>query len=250
LAYPSTIPRVPVGNLAYPPGTPGTLLLAANTLYATPWDLGGLEQFWSEQIAARISTGAAGAGGGVWFGLADDAGGVPGPLLASFLVPGAGGGLLSPALPALMLPPLVWCLALSDTFATTQPTVSAIAAGGRSQTNAVVNNVPGAASLPTGATAVSIGFTVARAFSLGLPQDGRSLAWAAALNAAFPVVAARVAGYVTPRPNPELDVAGAVEAPVLTPGAVQIPSGTQQARTPSLTALPTGLPTTPGGMPT
>lgn len=187
--------RPRAGRVYFPQiSAPGTILAAANTIYALPFVMSN--SLVPDQIGIRVTTAGVGATAQCRLGIYADDGGRPGELIidAGLLT---GLDSLGAKTVAILLPHSLqlwggtayWLTSLFNTAGTTQPTVSASAAGAQSPM-ASAFGVPDMASLPNAAAGFVNGFALAQTFG-ALPV--RFPAGNPAANAAIPLVGLRSA---------------------------------------------------------
>lgn len=184
----TTLLAVP-GRVYFPPCSPTTIMVAADTFYAHPFVVPpGARGF--DQIGLRVTAAGEGAGADVRLAIYKDANGRPGRLLNDFdpvtglLATGAATSTMTPPL-ALLAGQLLWLACIFGTAEVTMPTVAAINSSRRSASEF------GAASfseLPTSDEDVPSGVSATMAFG-AFPEMAPEVA--PVVGAAVPLVGLR-----------------------------------------------------------
>lgn len=188
-------PKYRSQRVYFPAGTPGTLLVAANTLYALPFQVNGNMPFQPDQIGFNVTTGAAGANDNVRVGIYSDVNGNPdtllfdsGVILVSTTTGAKTASIASNLRPLLYNGTVYWLAMLCDTLGTTQPTVAAKAAGTGSTVPDNFFGVANMGAIPSAAASTINGITASQAFG-ALPTTFPTVTYAA--NGAMPLVGLR-----------------------------------------------------------
>jgi hypothetical protein len=229
------------GRVVLPNGSPGTALLTANAIHLCPLDIPVPISI--DRLVLNVTTAAAGATTGgvtpeVGLYLSDPSGDtfkniLRSPLTATVLTSTGNKNVDLPA-PFSIPRGRVWLAIYNPTYATTQPTLQAIVSN--TQTALYADTLADGAVLQSQSRQTRVGSVTA-----GLPTHLENATFTFADNLNVPILGLRVASVgIAPAVNP---IPATPASAVALPGAVQVPSGTQAALTPSLTALPTVLPT-------
>lgn len=121
------------GRVYFPPCSPTTLIVSANTFYAHPFTPPRAAGF--DQLGLRVTSGG-GAGAAVRFAIYRDADGRPGALLNQFapvvdlIAPGGAAAAVNPPL-ELSMAGMLWLACLFSEAEVTMPTVAAISTAPR-----------------------------------------------------------------------------------------------------------------------
>lgn len=166
--------------------TPGTLLLAASTIYATPIRVAGNVPI--QTISADVTTGQ--TGGQVRFGLYTDLNGAPSALVAGSdsgtqVATGAAVATFTPAAPLMLTEGWYWSV-VTGAASSTMPTVAALAASYNSDGTALIGQDTAAHAFAASAESVQ---GVTAAFTFGaLPATFPTASYALSVNAAIPML--------------------------------------------------------------
>jgi hypothetical protein len=229
------------GRVVLPNGSPGVALLTANAVHLCPLDIPVPISI--DRLTINVATAAAGATTGgvnpeVGLYVADPNGDtfkniLRAPITAADLT-STGNKNVALASPFSIPRGRIWLAIYNPTYATTQPTLQGIVSS--SLASIGVDTLADGAVLQSQSRQVRVGSVAA-----GLPVHLENATFTYADNLNVPILGLRVASVgIAPAVNP---IPTTPASNVTLPGAVQVPSGTQTALTPSLTALPTGLPT-------
>lgn len=229
------------GRVVLPNGSPGTALLTANAVHLCPLDIPVPISI--DRIVLNVTTAAVGATTGgvnpeVGIYISDQGVDTFNNILRAS-IPAAdltslGNKNVTLPTPFSIPPGRVWLAIYNPTYATTQPTLQAIVSN--THTTLYADTLADGAVLQSQSRQVRVGSVTA-----GLPVHLENAAFTFADNLNVPILGLRVASVgIAPAVNP---IPATPASAVALPGAVQVPSGTQAALTPSLTALPTAFPT-------
>jgi hypothetical protein len=229
------------GRVVLPNGSTGVALLTANAVHLCPLDIPVPISI--DRIVLNVATAAAGATTGgvtpeVGLYVSDPSGKtfkniLRAPITAANLTSTGNKNVDLPG-PFSIPKGRIWLAIYNPTYATTQPTLRAVVSNNHASLD--VDTLADGAVLQSQSRQVRVGSVTA-----GLPDRLDNATFTFGDNLNVPILGLRVASVgIAPAVNP---IPATPASNVTLPGAVQVPSGTQTALTPSLTDLPTALPT-------
>ena len=228
-------------RVIFPNGSTGTTILTANAVHLCPIDIPVPVSI--DRIVLNVAAAAAGSTtGGVnpEVGLyVSDQGAdtfrniLRAPVTASLLTAPGNVNVDLPA-PFSIQRGRIWLAVFNPTYTTTQPTLRGLVSNNHASLD--VDSLADGVALTSQSRQIRVD-----SISNGLPTQLETATFTFADNLNVPFFGLRVASVgIAPAVNP---IPAASLTGVSLAGAVDVPRGTQAALTPSLTALPTGLPT-------